>query len=61
MAVRNGFVVVRVRVGLAAVPRKTVLVTVVLVVGMRVRVGECLVPVQVPVALGQMQSNAARD
>ena len=50
------FVTVRVRLG--AIPRKIVLMAMMLVMGMGVSVRQRLVPVQVPVAFGEMQSHA---
>src|SRR5882672_9372713 len=61
MAVGHGNVVVRVRVGLAAVPGEVVLVAVVLVVGVRMLVCERLVAVRVAMALEDMQRDTARD
>ena len=52
------FVTVRVRLG--AIPRKIVLMAMMLVMGMGVSVRQRLVPVQVPVAFGEMQRNADR-
>jgi len=51
---------VSVRVRLGAVPREIVLVAVMLVMSMGVCVRQRLVPVQVPVTLGEMQRNAGR-
>jgi len=51
---------VGVRVRLGAVPRKIVLMAMMLVVSMRVSVCQHLVSVQVPVAFGEMQRNADR-
>ena len=52
------FVTVRVRLG--AVPDKIVLMAMMRVMGMGVSVRQRLVPVQVPVAFGEMQRHADR-
>jgi len=60
MAVVEGIVLVSVRVRLGAVPGKVVLMAMMLVVRVGVNVRQRLVPVQVPVALGEMQRHAGR-
>ena len=60
MAVAEEIMFVGVRVRLGAVPRKIVLMAMMLVMSMGVSVRQRLVPVQVPVALGEMQRNADR-
>ena len=60
MAVAEGIMFVTVRVRLGAIPRKIVLMAMMLVMGMGVSVRQRLVPVQVPVAFGEMQRNADR-
>lgn len=60
MAVAEEIVFVSVRVGLGAVPRKIVLMAMMLVMSMGVSVRQRLVPVQVPVAFGEMQRHADR-
>src|SRR5882672_10718974 len=61
MAVRHGDVAVRVGMRLGAVPGEIVLVAMVLVVCVRVLVLQDLVPVRVPVALGEVQRDAGGD
>ena len=56
----EGIVLVSVRVRLGAVPSKIVLMAMMLVVRVGVNVRQRLVPVQVPVAFGEMQRNADR-
>ena len=58
MLMRETAVAVFVRVRLRSVPRKIVLVLMVCVVDVRVRVSECLVPVLVRMAFGQVEGNA---
>src|SRR5438552_8252994 len=60
VAVGEEIMLVSVRVRLGAVPREIVLVAVMLVMSMGVRVRQRLVPVQVPVTLGEMQRDAYR-
>src|ERR1700704_1947584 len=60
VAVAEEIMLVSVRVRLGAVPREIVLVAVMLVMSMGVCVRQRLVPVRVPVALGEMQRNADR-
>jgi hypothetical protein len=58
MLMHEAAVAVFVRVGLRSVPRKIVLVLMMCVVDVRVRVSECLVPVLVRMAFGQVERNA---
>src|SRR5439155_23590064 len=60
MAVAEGIMLVTVRVRLGAVPRKIVFMAMMLVMGVGVCMRQRLVPVQVPVAFGEMQRNADR-
>src|SRR5467141_4189855 len=60
MAVAEGIMFVTVRVRLGTIPRKIVLMAMMLVMSMGVCVRQRLVPVQVPVAFGEMQRNADR-
>src|SRR5712692_3344400 len=60
MAVAEGIVFVTVRVRLGAIPRKIVLVAMMLAAGMGVSMRQRLVPVQVPVAFGEMQRHTDR-
>src|SRR5260221_1379510 len=60
MAVAEEIMFVSMRVRLGAVPRKIVLVAMMLVMSMGVSVRQRLVPVQVSVAFGEVQRNADR-
>src|SRR6266478_4961572 len=60
MAVAEAIMRVSMRVRLVAVPRKIVFMAVMLVMSVGVCVRQRLVPVHVPVALGEMQRNADR-
>src|SRR5882672_12258998 len=60
MAVAEGAMLVSVRVRLGAVPRKIVLMAMMLVVRVGMNMPQSLVPVRVPVAFCEMQRHACR-
>src|SRR6185295_903277 len=60
MAVAEGIMLVSVRMRLGAVPRKIVLMAMMLVMIVRVNMRQRFVAVQVPVAFGEMQRHAGR-